>query len=392
MNFSFEPTPAAIISIAAAVISVAYILIFYCGRLRRVSRKAASDDASGFMATEDLPDVSVVVYAFDDADYLRQLLPRLLSQEYPAPFEVIVVNEGQSDATSEVVNMLALKHHNLYLTFTPEGARNLSRKKLALTLGVKAARHEVIIAVDADTRIESDHWMHRMAGHFANPECEVVLGASRRDADDDDMRGRKFRIFDSTADSVCWIAAALGRRPYRGTSHNLAYRRRLFFDNKGFSRSLNLRLGDDDIFVSEIARGCNTEVELSADSLTTVLCGNPRRAYREFRQRSIFTGRYVSKRSRLLAGSCSVAFWIWLAASVSAIVYGLPSLLPACVVAVLAFALWIPVVLSWRPVLSAFGYRPMGLALLWYVMTRPFHTFAARLRASSGKIHNFTWG
>ncbi len=61
MNFSFEPTPAAIISIAAAVISVAYILIFYCGRLRRVSRKAASDDASGFMATEDLPDVSVVV-------------------------------------------------------------------------------------------------------------------------------------------------------------------------------------------------------------------------------------------------------------------------------------------------------------------------------------------
>ncbi len=41
------------------------------------------------------------------------------------------------------------------------------------------------------------------------------------------------------------------RTPYRGASGNIAFRRDKFFDNKGFSSSLNLRSGDDDIFINE---------------------------------------------------------------------------------------------------------------------------------------------
>lgn len=392
MNFSFDPSLPVIICAVSTVLAVCFILVSYCARFRRVARCAAHDAEVSIAAVEDLPDVSVVVYAYDDADCLRKLLPQLLSQNYPAPFEVIVVNEGQSDATSEVVNALALEHRNLYLTFTPEGARNLSRKKLALTLGVKAARYDVVVTVDADTMVTSDMWLLRMAGHFADPECDVVIGACRRDFVDDDMRGRYYRLFDGCADTVTYLSAAEAGRPYRGTSHNLAYRRALFFENKGFSRSLNLRYGDDDIFVSEIARPDNTCVELSPESITTSICYNPRRAYREFKQRMLFTGRHVSRRAARLMGASSVAFWIWIVSAVMLSVSGLPSLLPMCFALFTAFALWIPVIISWRRAMSALGYEPLGWSLPFLIMSRPVYTFIAKVRAAKGRVHNYTWG
>ena len=217
MDFSFNPTMQVIVPAAIALISMAAVLVLACRRLLRVCRKVTDDTEAPLPAVEDLPDVSVVVYASDDAEYLSTLLPALLAQDYPAPFEVIVVNEGQADAATEVVSLLAREHSNLYLTFTPDGARNLSRKKLALTIGVKAARHSVVVTVDADTAIPSDRWLMRMAGDFASRRCEVVIGADKPDLDDDDMPWRNFRAFDSCVDTITYIDAAMCGYPNRGT-------------------------------------------------------------------------------------------------------------------------------------------------------------------------------
>ncbi len=392
MDFSFNPTIQVIVPAAIALMAMVAVLVLACCRLLRVCRKIAADTEAPLPAVEDLPDVSVVVYASDDAEYLSNLLPALLAQDYPAPFDVIVVNEGQADAATEIVSLLAREHRNLYLTFTPDGARNLSRKKLALTIGVKAARHSVIVSVDADTAIPSDKWLMRMAGDFASRRCEVVIGVDRPDIDNDDMRWRHFRAFDSCVDTVTYIDAALCGHPYRGTSHNLAYRRELFFANKGFSRSLNLRNGDDDVFVSEIATGANTCVQLASDAITTALSVNPQRSFADNKRRRIFTGGFISKRSRRVTGLCSTLLWIWLAAAVCVSLLGLPSLLPLCFALATAIGLWTPLVLLWRRVMSALGYGKAGWALPLMILFRPIHTFAARLRASRGKVHNYTWG
>lgn len=392
MDFSFNPTMHVIVPAAIALVAMAVVLVLACRRLMRVCRKVTADTEAPLPAVEDLPDVSVVVYASDDAEYLSALLPALLAQDYPAPFEVIVVNEGQADAATEVVSLLAREHSNLYLTFTPDGARNLSRKKLALTIGVKAARHSVVVTVDADTAIPSDKWLMRMAGDFASRRCEVVIGADKPYLDEDDMPWRHFRAFDSCVDTVTYIDAALCGRPYRGTSHNLAYRRELFFANKGFSRSLNLRNGEDDVFVSEIATADNTCVQLATDAITTALSVNPKRSYSENKRRRIFTGAFISKRSRRVTGLCSVLLWIWLAAAVYVGISGLPSLLPACFALVTALGLWTPLVLMWRKTMSVLGYGKAGWALPLMILLRPLHTFVARLRASRGKVHNYTWG
>ena len=56
-----------------------------------------------------------------------------------------MVNEGESADVRDAVSMLRASHPNLYLTFTPEGVVNLSRKKLGITLGIKAARYDIAV-------------------------------------------------------------------------------------------------------------------------------------------------------------------------------------------------------------------------------------------------------
>jgi hypothetical protein len=53
-----------------------------------------------------------------------------------------------------------------------------------------------------------------------------------------------------------------------GCGRNLAYRRSLFFNNKGFANQLHLQSGDDDLFVNQTATKTNTAIEIDPDSFT----------------------------------------------------------------------------------------------------------------------------
>lgn len=87
---------------------------------------------------EALPTVSVVVYARDNAADLRKMLPDILTQGYPADkFEVVVVNDGCAEEITDVVNYFSNEFKNLYITYVPEEARNLSRKNSPSLLASK---------------------------------------------------------------------------------------------------------------------------------------------------------------------------------------------------------------------------------------------------------------
>jgi biofilm PGA synthesis N-glycosyltransferase PgaC len=53
-----------------------------------------------------------------------------------------------------------------------------------------------------------------------------------------------------------------------GVGRNLAYRKSLFFKNKGFASHYDLLSGDDDLFVNETANKNNTSVEIHHESYT----------------------------------------------------------------------------------------------------------------------------
>lgn len=403
-----------------SVMALSAILVFpvYLRRIRRVSRYAAAH-ASDFdgveiaapepegetdkvnlgFAIENEPSIeaaaaagpaSVVVYAQDEAECLARLLPQLLGQQYEPGFEVIVVNEGGSEATADVVSAMATRHKNLYLTYTPDGARSLSRKKLALMLGIKAAQHRVVVHTMATAQIDSPLWLAAIMRNFADGSTEVVLGNAMPENTDRGLGSRR-RTFDWAADATNWLTSALGGHPYRGTEYNIAYTRDLFFRNKGFSRSLNMRYGDDDIFVSEIANGANTVVELSPESLVRISFRNHKGGCREMTMRHEFTGRYISKASRRLMALGGWLLWIMTGCGVAAGVLSFPNAIPAIAAfVVIVSMLWI-CSHTWSKEIQRLGGKKLALSLPWLIMMLPLRNLALKIRARLHKHKYYSW-
>lgn len=385
MYFSFyNILPIVWVCMGVAAAAMAWLLTVY--RLRTRIRETEPPEE---IPPAALPAVSVIIYANDNAADLRRMLPVVLGQEYPeGKMEVIVVNDGSVDDVTDVVNYLGLQHKNLYITFVPPEAHNLSRKKLAVSLGIKAARNEVIVLTTAEAVPASRRWLRDMAFPFSaeGGAKDVVLGRAAVTG----LRRPMLR-FDQAFQNALWLSAALHGHPYRGTGFNLAYRRQLFFSAKGFSRSLNLHYGDDDLFVNQISTPDNTAAVLTPGSLVKVRFQRPRHAYRDLRLQHCFTARFLPKGPRRLMGVSTLAIWLWVAAVTVGCVFSLPNWFPACVFAATVPALWIPLTVNWLRTGHALGLRLSPVLLWWEMLWRWLPDYRRRLRCTSSRRRNYTW-
>lgn len=384
MYFAFNNIlPIVWICLGVSIVAVAFLLTVY----RRFTRLRQADGPADIDTDDGLPGVSVIIYARDNASDLREMLPEILSQEYPAgKMEVIVVNDGSVDEVTDVVNYIAADHRNLYITFVPDEAHNLSRKKLAISLGIKAARKEVVVLTTAECRPASPRWLRLMAAPFSTPGCGVVLGW----ADIASLPGAA-RRFDEVARGTTWLSSALRGKPYRGTGYNLAYRRDLFFEAKGFSRSLNLHNGDDDIFINQIANQANCRVVLSPEARMSACFQRPAAAYRDLRLRHCFTQRRLPKDARRMMGAGTLAMWTWLAATAIGVTFSLPNWFPACLFAVTIPILWIPLTVNWLRTGRTLGVTLSSPLLWWHMLWRWVSCLRCRVACGGSDRRNFTW-
>lgn len=391
MLYDFNIPNLSILLFSVAALCLIYIIAVYCrrisiiGNLRRDCESADNDDDSV------MPHVSVVVYSPSDAESLAECLPPILEQDYKGIFEVIVVNDGNIGDSDIVVKRLKTKYPNLYLTFSPEGTRVLSHKKLALTIGIKAAKGDVVIITDATTKVPSVKWLRTMTCHFLNPDVDLVLGYNHYAMPD--RVGYLTCAFDETADAVAWLSAAQSGKAYRACPSNMALRRQLFFDHKGYSNSLNLNHGEDDLFIYEIAGRDNTKVELSADTIgSTGYEHGLRRILKHQRMAHAFTGRRLPKLSRRLMSTAEWMMWILVAASVAGyIAAGILNGFGLTLAIVLILSMLVAVTIAWRKALSALGYGKMMLSLPLLAATRPLRNILVNMRCGGKRQANYTW-
>ncbi|MDE7119318.1 MAG: hypothetical protein K2O10_01785, partial [Muribaculaceae bacterium] len=298
---------------------------------------------------------------------------------------VVVVNDGSSAAVNDVITLLGATHSNLHQTFVPVEACNLSRKKLAISLGIKCARHDNLILTTAACVPASADWLRLMARHFADGK-EVVIGAAHISR----LKGL-MRRFDQVASATTWLSAALHGRPYRGTAFNIGYTRQLFFSAKGFSKSLNIQHGDDDLFINEIATAANTAVELDAGAQVSVETSRPAYEATEQKLSHTFTARFLPRRQARIMGASTAVMWLWVAATATAVVFTLPNAIGLCVLPFATAAVWVPLSRRWLRNATLLGMSLNGatvwLAMLW----RWLYTLKARLRCNTADRQNFTW-
>lgn len=389
MTFPLQFSVLQIILISITFLSAIYLTTIFRHYILRVVRLRKLSDSESF-SKGGLQPVSVVIYTRDNSEQLQSLLNSVFSQNFPSEFEVIVVNDGSSEDTRDVVKAFSQFHRNLKITFIPPQAHNLSRRKLAITLGVKAASFNNLIFTNADAVIESDRWLAALATGFGDG-AEVVIGHASCQAGLDDGLTGCMRRFDSLVDAVTYLSGAIGSHPYRANNYNMGFTKKAFLDNKGFSRSLNLHNGDDDIFISEIANSENTSVVLSECSIVRQDLFNPKKIHRMNKKGHIFTGKYSRRRSPLMMSSGSWCWWLWLLSSCAVVWESWFNPVIVAVIGVIAIALWCIMSITWIKISHVLCENIYGFLVPVLSLYRPVYNFFYRIGTYYRKERNYTW-
>jgi glycosyltransferase involved in cell wall biosynthesis len=251
--------------ILLSILAICFItqMIFYWVVLAKPYYYMKSIEKRNIRFFSEFPPVSVIVYVKNRFYDLKNFLPALLEQDYPQ-FEVIIVNDGTTEESKNTLLRLQEQYSNLYSTYIPEETKNVSRKRLGLTLGIKAAKYDCLLFTEADSHTRSDKWIQLMARHFGHDKT-VVLGMSAKE----NGKGffEKFITFDYFYSNLQMLSMALLGHPYTGSDRNLIYSKTHYNEQKGFIRNRSTRRIDNSLFINDIASVSNTEVELLPESV-----------------------------------------------------------------------------------------------------------------------------
>jgi len=264
-----------ILFVLAAAMQLFYYLFFYA---RMAFYKAKSQNTGK-------PPVSVIIAARNEYDNLSQNLPVILEQDYP-DFEVIVVNDGSWDDSSSLLEAFSKRYKHLKTVLRHENDRFDGGKKLAILLGIKAAKNERLLFTDADCRPMSRKWIERMINNTTDEEA-VVLGYSPYSKSKGLLNA--FIRFDNWLTGMNYLSFAMARMPYMGVGRNLSYSKNRFFEIGGFKKHYHLKSGDDDLFVNEAAIPEKTTICLDRDAFVETFAEKDWKSYWRQKKRHLST-------------------------------------------------------------------------------------------------------
>ncbi len=387
--FDWNITLLQAVALLSLLLLVACELVYLYGIYDSVWRYGKRARAGRVKYTDELPGVSVIVYAdADNTDCVDAVMHALLAQDYPN-YEIIIVNDDAGDAVRHTISLYECDYKNVYQTFVPEAVCNVSRRKLGMTLGVKAARHEVVVVTEANCIPESNQWLRNIGRNFV-PGVDVVLGYTRMAAAPD-VSDSRYTVFDRVVFALQYLSYAVMRHAYMGVNGNLAYRKECFFAHNGFSSTLNLHYGDDDLFVNEVARGGSVRVELSASSVVKSHFADNRKAWAAQRMKYGFTAKYLHTSAKIVFAIEPVLHYLTLVAFVAALWIGFPGLLCMIVALLLAGAYWLVVWRVYRRAGRVLGERfGSGLVPL-YLLLRPLTSWRYAWLSKKENKSYFTW-
>ena len=242
--------------------------------------------------------VSVIICAWNEEENLKKNLQAILEQDHP-DFEVIVVNDHSLDETDLLLQAWQKKYKHLRVIELTRDNVNMRGKKFAISMGIKGAKHDKLVFTDADCSPASKNWLRNLSSGLGG-EKEIVLGYGGF-AQKPGLMNMFYR-YEAVHIAMQYMSYALARMPYMGVGRNLAYKKDLFFQTKGFIKHRHVASGDDDLLVNEVSTGKNTAIELRAESHTV---SQPRETWSAWwlqKRRHLSTGNYYRLSSKLFLG------------------------------------------------------------------------------------------
>jgi glycosyltransferase involved in cell wall biosynthesis len=225
--------------------------------------------------------VSVIVCARDEAANLAKNLPGILVQEYNSTHQVIVVNDNSFDDTKYLLEKLEKEFRQLHVIELTQEAMMIPGKKFPLSIGIKTAKHEIVLLTDADCVPASEHWINSMQAVYED-DTEIVLGYGAYHKKVGLLN--KLIRWETFHSALQYFSYALAGNTYMGVGRNLSYKKEIFYRHKGFSAHNNIPGGDDDLFINMAATKTNVKINIDEDSFTL---SHPAESFSQWRKQNI---------------------------------------------------------------------------------------------------------
>lgn len=236
------------------------LLIFYLGIFSSVAFSKPHESNA-----KRIP-VSVLVYAKNNENELRHLLPILLNQNYHQ-FELVVINNASTDNTLHLIKEYALMYPNIKVVDVVNNEAFWGSKKYALTLGIKASKHEYLVVIDADKKIHSNNWLVYLTSYFTLNKT-VVLGTSFY-SKQKGFFNKKFRFGHAMQQLQALSWSKIGK-PFSLNTHQIAFKKEDFYNTNGFINHMQKPLFTNEFFINDVASSKNTTICEQGDAMIEV--------------------------------------------------------------------------------------------------------------------------
>ena len=239
--------------------------------------------------------VSVIVCAKNEAEKVSKLVPLLAGQNYP-DFEVVLIDDASSDETRDIFEEFEKQYANVKLVKVENNEAFWGNKKYALTLGIKAASKEYLLFTDADCYPASKDWILQMSSQFTMSKT-IVLGYGGYEKTNSLLN--KIIRFDNMLTATQYFAWAKAGSPFSGEGRNLAYKKEEFFKVNGYIDHMNIRAGEEALFLNQAANKKNTTICFSPDSFTYCEPKKSLSTWLTQKRRQVYLNRFFSSFHKL---------------------------------------------------------------------------------------------
>ncbi|MGB4774963.1 MAG: glycosyltransferase [Daejeonella sp.] len=193
--------------------------------------------------------ISVLLAARNEEEKIAKTIDDILAQNYPKDLlQIIVVDDHSTDKTAGIISSYAKR--GVELIILNEDQPLNSYKKKAITEAIKISRGELIITTDADCRMGTE-WLNTIVSFYEQHHFKMISSPV--------VYFEEKNLFErmQTLEFLYLIglgASTIGNKiPATCNGANLAYRKDVFFELKGFQGIDDLASGDDELFLHKVA-------------------------------------------------------------------------------------------------------------------------------------------
>ena len=227
----------------------AVLTLWYVGVVLYLRRGWMALPHHGTSARPPAVKISVIIAARNEEDKLDNTIRDILSQDFPKELlEIIIVDDHSTDRTSEIILSHA-KAGVILIKLNEDKALN-SYKKKAISEAIKISTGALIVTTDADCRM-GPQWLRTITDFYQQGDLKMISSPvaffEERNAFEE-MQTLEFLYL------IGLGAATIGHQiPSTCNGANLAYRRDVFDEVKGFQGIDDLASGDDELLLHKVA-------------------------------------------------------------------------------------------------------------------------------------------